>query len=539
MPDACSGDSSNRLGVSVMATRRHFLATTTAAAALSGYTAGAAGATAVTGKSSNPVFQHGIASGDPLGDRVILWTRISSSDSKLVPVRWLIASDAGLKKVVNQGVVSALPERDHTVKVDALGLQPGRTYYYRFDAAGETSPIGRTRTLPEKTASRLKFAVVSCSNFPFGYFNAYGRVAERNDLDAVLHLGDYFYEYAPGEYGNGAEFGRAHLPAREVISLSDYRTRHAQYKTDPDLQEAHRQHPWICVWDDHESTNNSWRDGAENHNPDLGEGDWPVRRAAAIRAYHEWLPIREQPSANGPFIYRSFRFGELADLIMLDTRLHGRTKQLDDRKERGGLTDPARTILGIDQQAWLAEQLRASKRNNTTWRLLGQQLMFAQLLDEEGVLLNVDQWDGYPASRDAVLDQLAAERIDNTVVLTGDIHSAWAIDIARDPYSAAYDPSSGRGSLAVELVTTSVTSPGPWREPETVAEREQNLVEQRPHIHYVNLREHGYLLLDIDSDRARGEFWMVDTISQRSTGQRLATAYVTESGANHLVKDAG
>ncbi|MCB1685890.1 MAG: alkaline phosphatase D family protein, partial [Pseudomonadales bacterium] len=514
------------------------LATTTAATALSGCAVGTAGAGATTGKGSNPVFQHGIASGDPLADRVMLWTRISTADSSVVPVRWLIASDAALKNVVNQGVISALPERDHTVKVDAVGLQPGRTYYYRFDAAGEASPIGRTRTLPEKTASRLRFAVVSCSNFPFGYFNAYGRVAERDDLDAVLHLGDYFYEYAPGEYGNGAEYGRSHLPAREVISLSDYRTRHAQYKTDPDLQEAHRLHPWICVWDDHESANNSWRDGAENHNPDLGEGDWPARRAAAIQAYHEWLPIREQPSANGPFIYRSFRFGSLADLIMLDTRLYGRTKQLDDRKDRSGLKDPARTILGADQQAWLAEQLRASKRNDRTWRLLGQQLMFAQLLDEEGVLLNVDQWDGYPASRDAVLDQLAAEHIDNTVILTGDIHSAWAMDIARDPYSSAYDPSSGRGSLAVELVTTSVTSPGPWREAETVAERERELIEQRPHIHYVNLREHGYLLLDIDSERARGEFWMVDTISRRSSGQRLATAYVTENGANHLVKDA-
>jgi alkaline phosphatase D len=483
------------------------------------------------------LFQHGVASGDPLSDRVILWTRISRSENSPVPVRWLIASDPELRTIINQGVVTALVERDHTVKVDALGLSPGRTYYYRFDAAGEESPIGRTRTLPEDTASRLRFAVVSCSNLPFGYFNAYARVAERVDLDAVLHLGDYFYEYAPNEYGNGEEFGRAHLPAREVVSLSDYRIRHAQYKSDVDLQEAHRQHPWICVWDDHESTNNSWRDGAENHNPENGEGDWSIRRAAAIQAYHEWLPIREQPSANGPFIYRSFRFGQLADLIMLDTRLYGRSQQLDDKNDKSGLSDPSRTILGIDQEAWLAEQLRASVRHGTHWRLLGQQLMFGQLLDDDGLLLNVDQWDGYPASRSAILDQLAAEDIDNVVVLTGDIHTAWAMDITPDPTGDGYDPVTGRGSLAVEFVTTSVTSPGPKGEHADLQKRELDLIKDRPHIQYVNLREHGYLLLDIDAERTRGEFWYVDSILERGGAERLGAAYVTKKGANHLAID--
>lgn len=516
-----------------MVTRRTFLASATTAGAA------AAGATPLssTAAGSSNLFQHGVASGDPLGDRVILWTRISTAETSAVPVRWVVASDEGLRNVINQGIVTALPERDHTVKVDALGLQPGRTYYYRFEAAGQESPTGRTRTLPERTVTDLQFAVVSCSNFPFGYFNAYARVAEREDLDAVLHLGDYFYEYAPGEYGNGEEFGRSHLPANEVVSLSDYRIRHAQYKTDEDLQEAHRLHPWICVWDDHESANNSWRDGAENHNPELGEGDWPSRRAAAVQAYHEWLPIREQPSANGPFIYRSFRFGELADLIMLDTRLYGRTRQLDDKNDTAGLNDPGRTILGLDQQAWLAEQLRASVRHGINWRLLGQQLMFGQLTGDDGVLLNVDQWDGYPASRRAILDQLAQERIDNVVILTGDIHTAWAMDIAIDPTSSGYDPATGRGSLAVELVTTSVTSPGPKGSPAELKEREQSLTGDRPHIHFVNLREHGYLLLHIDAERSRGEFWMVDSITERSDGERLAAAYVTEQGANHLVYD--
>jgi alkaline phosphatase D len=520
-----------------MVSRRTFLGTATATAAATGAALGSGVVGAATDSSTSELFQHGVASGDPLGDRVILWTRVTRSDNSPFPVRWVIASDPDLRKIVNQGVVTALADRDHTVKVDALGLSPGRTYYYRFDAVGQESPVGRTRTLPEYTVSRLRFAVVSCSNLPFGYFNAYGRVAERSDLDAVLHLGDYFYEYAPNEYGNGEEFGRVHEPPREIVSLSDYRTRHAQYKTDVDLQEAHRQHPWICIWDDHESTNNSWRDGAQNHNPELGEGDWSTRREVAIRAYHEWLPIREQPSANGPFIYRSFRFGQLADLIMLDTRLHGRSQQIDDPKDSAGLADPSRTILGGDQQAWLAEQLRTSKRQGTTWRLLGQQLMFGQLLGDDGVLLNTDQWDGYPASRAAILDQLAAERIDNMVVLTGDIHTAWAMDIAPDPMSSAYDASTGRGSLAVELVTTSVTSPGPQGEATALQEREQVIMDTRPHIHYVNLREHGYLLLDIDAEHTRGEFWYVDSIVEHGGGERLGAAYVTEQGANHLIND--
>jgi len=520
-----------------MVTRRTFIGSSAVAGASTTTVFGSRVAGAAASIHAPKVFQHGVASGDPLDDRVILWTRVSDVKTDAAPVRWVIAADPNLQNIVNQGVVTALAERDYTVKIDAQGLNPGCTYYYRFESAGEESPIGRTRTLPEQNVSRLRFAVVSCANLPFGYFNAYARVAERADLDAVLHLGDYFYEYAPKEYGDGEEFGRAHLPAREVVSLSDYRIRHAQYKCDVDLQEAHRQHPWICVWDDHESANNSWRDGAKNHNPEKGEGEWANRRAAAIRAYHEWLPIREQPSANGPFIYRSFRFGQLADLIMLDTRLYGRTQQLDDKNDTAGLNAPSHTILGVDQEAWLAEQLRASVRHNSRWRILGQQLMFGQLLGDDDTILNVDQWDGYPASRKAVLDQLASEKIDNVVVLTGDIHTAWAMDITPDPLSDAYDPNTGQGSLAVEFVTTSVTSPGPKGEPADLQQREQSLVESRSHIQYVNLREHGYLLLDIDEQRIRGEFWYVDSIVERSGAERLGAAYIAKLGTNHLVRD--
>jgi alkaline phosphatase D len=523
-----------------MVSRREFVASGSliAAAGAGGCATAGLPAGALRDTPAGP-FLHGVASGDPLSDRVILWTRITAATDAPVPVRWEIATDPAFRRLVDQGVVTALPARDHTVKVDAVGLEPGRTYYYRFNAAGVASPVGRTRTLPERTVSRLRIAVASCSNYPFGYFNAYARIAARGDLDLVLHLGDYLYEYPAGTYGDGAALGRVHTPSHEIVTLADYRERHAQYKSDPDLQEAHRQHPWVCVWDDHESANNAWRDGAENHNPELGEGDWPSRRAAAVRAYHEWLPIREQPGAAGPHIYRSFRLGDLADLIMLDTRLHGRTRQLDDRSDAAGLADPSRTILGADQQAWFAEQLRASARHGSAWRIVGQQLMFAQLIAEDGLLLNVDQWDGYPASRQAVLDQLAAERLDDTVILTGDIHTAWAMDITPDPTSRAYDRASGRGSLAVEMVTTSVTSPGPEGEADALREREAMIVRDRAHIHYVNLREHGYLLLDLDAERAQGEWWYVDSLSERTSGERLGAAYATARGSNHLVATGG
>lgn len=481
------------------------------------------------------LFRHGVASGDPLEDRVILWTRVTPERQQPVAVRWTIGTDERLRHVVNQGVVTALPERDFTVKVDADGLQPGRRYWYRFEADGTQSPTGRTRTLPAADAARLRLAVASCSNYASGFFNAYARIADRDALDAVLHLGDYLYEYPPDGYGTDPTLGRIHSPPREIVSLADYRERYAQYRSDPDLQAAHRAHPWICVWDDHESANNSWRDGAQNHQPE--EGAWADRKAAAVRAYHEWLPIRERPGAGGPQIWRSFRFGRLADLIMLDTRLHGRSQQVADRTDRAALEAAGRSMLGADQAAWLAEELRASVRRGSAWHLVGQQLMFGQLIGDDGAILNADMWDGYPASRRAVLDQLEAEQIDDTIILTGDIHSAWALDIAQDPFGPGYDGASGRGALAVELVTTSVTSPGPMGNAPAadIQARERAIVQGRPHIHYVNMRDHGYLLLDLDAERARAEWWLVDSITERVAGERLGAAFVTRRGANHLV----
>jgi alkaline phosphatase D len=386
------------------------------------------------------------------------------------------------------------------------------------------SPIGRTKTAPMGSLSRLRLAVVSCSKFPFGFFNAYRHLALRADLDAVVHLGDYIYEYADGVYGSGSSLNRVPFPPRETVTLSDYRQRYAQYRTDPDLQEAHRQHPWVIVWDDHESTNDAWKGGAENHQPET-EGDWETRKAASIQAWMEWQPVRENVYEGGT-INRTIRFGNLADLIMLDTRLQGRDQQVGANSP--SLLDPTRTMLGRDQETWLNRQLSGSKARGARWRLLGQQTMMAQLLGPDGQPFSTDQWDGYPVARTQVLNYLAAEQIDNAVVLTGDIHSSWANEVAVNPFSPA-----AAERRAVEFVCTSVTSPG-IEDPVQAAQLEAGLL-QTPHIKYVNLTRRGYLLLDVDADRAQGEWYHVRTIRSRSPEADFARAFKTENGVSRLV----
>jgi alkaline phosphatase D len=539
MPQARGNGNIARLPVpadaSMPISRRAF--TTSALLAAAALPAGANGIAMASGTpraQGTPVFQHGLASGDPLADRVILWTRVTPARlDRAVPVRWRIATDAALRDIVDQGEVNALPQRDFTVKVDALGLAPGRTYYYGFDADGEATPVGRTRTLPVGALPRLRLAVASCANLPFGWFNVYANIAARADLDAVLHLGDYLYEYGPGEYGDGREFGRVHVPAREILDLADYRTRHAQYKRDTDLQAAHRQHPWIVAWDDHESANNAWSGGAGNHDA-AREGPWPARRAAAVRAFAEWMPIRELPDDDtGLRTWRSFAFGDLVDLAMLDTRLHGRNLQAK-RDDAATIADPARTLLGMDQEAWLARQLRRSQERGAAFRLLGQQVLFGQMLGDERNVLNTDGWDGYPAARQRVFDQLARERIGDVVVLTGDLHSAWALDLTPAPFGG-YDAATGRGALAVEMVTSAVTSPSPFRDAEAASAAEVRMLRNGPHLKYLNYRQRGYLLLDVTPERAQGEWYFVADITRRGSADLLGAAYATARGSNHLL----
>jgi alkaline phosphatase D len=482
------------------------------------------------------VFRHGVASGDPLTDRVILWTRVTALAQASPEVSWEMSRTASFTRVAARGMTRTGESRDFTVKIDAGGLAPATTYYYRFRTLGEQSPVGRTRTLPAAGARRIRLALVSCSNLPYGYFNVYRRIADRTDLDAVLHLGDYIYEFPNGRYGDGTALGRVPAPDREIVALADYRMRYAQYRSDPDLQEVHRQHPFIVVWDDHEITNNAWRDGAENHNPDRGEGEYAPRRAAAVQSYLEWMPIREDRSTRQPRIYRSFAFGDLADLIMLDTRLVDRDEQAVRRESIAVVDDPKRSLLGRAQEEWLVAELAASKRADVTWQLLGQQVLFAPCSLPGANAVSTDTWDGYRPGRQRVIDAIVGQQLQNVVVLTGDIHSSWGYDVAQNPWDD-YDPGTGRGTLAVEVVTPAVSSPSGFAN-EGGAERMAAARRARPHLRYLEGLRRGYVVLDVTRERAQADWFFVPTVTVRTRLEEFGKALITEAGRPHLVETA-
>ena len=441
-----------------------------------------------------------------------------------------MTSDERLSQIVTQGTAQTSVERDFTVKVDVGGLQPGRPYYYVFETGGDRSAVGRTRTLPSRTVDRVRLASLCCSNYPAGFFNVYRCVANRDDLDAVVHLGDYIYEFENGIYGDGSGLLRIPEPRREAVTLSDYRVRYATYRSDPDLQEAHRRHPFIAVWDDHELTNDAWLGGAANHNPDKGEGDWATRRAAAYQAYLEWMPIREF-SGGGVHLYRSFRFGSLLDLVMLDTR--GLRDQQVAATDVEGLTNPARSILGAPQEAWLFNQLRASQQAGTGWRMLGQQVMFSRIGQPGRGALLPDSWDGYQAARDRVFEFLAAERVRDVAILSGDVHSSWAFDVPRNPWDG-YER-GGQGSLAVELVAPAISSAPLFTDPAT-RDRAVLLRALLPHLKFLEGENRGYVLLDVTRQQLRGDWYFVPSVLERSPAETRAAAFVCERGSAHLAE---
>lgn len=499
------------------------------------------------GAAAGPVFQHGVASGDPLADRVILWTRATPPDAAAGPVAvdYVVAADPTLTEIVLEGRVSTDAGRDYTVKVDVAGLEPGRNYYYRFAALGAISPTGRTQTLAAGALPGLRIAVASCASHAAGYFNAYRRIAERDDLAFVLHLGDYLYEYGSDQPGAV----RASEPPTETITLADYRTRHAQYKREPDLQDMQRQHALLPIWDDHETANDAWRNGAENHDP-ATEGLWSARRRAALQAYYEWMPVREPPDRRQP--QRTLRLGDLAEIVLLEERVSARSKQLPARlplpvigrgfTASGRFLDPERTMLGALQERWLEATLAAS---TARWKLVAQGVMLAQLkalgrsnADGGSIYVNPDQWDGYPPARERLFDTIAPRR--NVVILSADLHSAWANDIARDPNNpdlaaGGYDPASGQGAIAVEFVASSITSPGIADPGGAIAALVRS---QNPHVLHVDLDRHGYLLLDLTPERIVAEYWSVDTVAAPSPVQALTAAFEVRDGVPHLVPAA-
>lgn len=463
-------------------------------------------------------FQHGVASGDPLADAVILWTRISEATGS-VDVEWEVATDPAFGTLVTSGTFSTDAARDHTVKVDATGLSAGTTYYYRFRTGGMVSPIGRTKTAPTGSVSRLRFAVCACSSYAHGYFHGYRHIAERADLDAVIHLGDYIYEYGTGEYGKVREYD----PPHEIVTLDDYRRRYRHYRLDRDLQEAHRQHPFITTWDDHESADNSWSGGANNHT-EGAEGAWTDRRAAATQAYREWLPFREQPTAAGR-LYRSLAYGDLAELIVLDTRISGRTQQ-------GIGAEADRRLLEPDQETFFAERLAAS---TARWKLVCQQVMVGSIAE---LFLNDDQWDGYPAQRARFLEQVRDAPVDGVVVLTGDIHTSWANDLV--PTGDTYDVATRAGSVAVEFVAPGISSPG---FPAALAATFGGIIEDRlPAIRWTDLTQRGYFVLDLDATRAQAAWFHLadveDWMPEVGGAQAFTAAWSVADGAAHLTEDS-
>ena len=541
--------------------RREFLRRSAAAAVAGGalaLTARAPRAVAQADASLAP-FLHGVASGDPVSDGVVIWTRADpgTDRGRTLPVSWRVANDTELQDVVADGTAEARPERDWTVKVDVRGLEPGRTYFYGFESDGGASLTGRTKTAPAAGVDHVRFGVVSCSNLPDGFFNAYARLAERDDLDAIVHLGDYLYES-----GNQSDVGRPADPPHEIVTLDDYRARYGQYRLDPDLRRVHQQHPFVNTWDDHETTNNSWYGGAENHSPD--EGDWFVRKRAAAQAFDEWIPIRLPDQSgrvpeDGTRVYRTLPYGDLADLIMIDTRLEGRDEPVSETPSfEPENDDPARSILGEAQEAWLAAELTSSQQRGTAWRVLGNGVMlghwngiglpdtgFITFLRAEGIALNGDQWDGYSATRKRLYDVLAganslAVPITNTVVLTGDLHVSFALDLPRNPFINTYNPVTGDGSLAVEMVTPSITSSN--FDDQTGAPSdplEALMMAANPHFKYSEIDSNGYLVLDVTRERVQGDWFHVDTVRQPSTVEAFTEAWKTETGSMRLTRGTG
>lgn len=510
-------------------------------------------------------FDHGVASGDPDQNSVVLWTRATPAgpDAGDVSLELEVAEDAAFAKVVHRFAgLRAGAARDYTVKHVAEGLKPATEYWFRFKAGTAVSPVGRTRTLPEAGVKDVVLAVVSCSLYPNGFFNTYRVIADLPRVDAVLHLGDYIYEYgaADGDYGmkNGRALNRIPEPAHEIVSLDDYRRRHAQYKTDPDLQAAHGRAPWIVVWDDHETANDSWTGGAENHQPET-EGPWGARKAAALKAYHEWMPTRESDLSLPEKSYRSFRFGDVASLHMLESRLLARTKQLtyeddltfvpgpdgkpapDVAAFRARLNDPSRRLLGDTQLAWLEGDLKASVAAGTAWQVIGNQIVMARVNgpDVDGAYgksrvdaamakaklgpyeakvaaafrtifphkmpLNLDAWDGYPAERERLYDVFKRTGA-HPVVLAGDSHTFWVNEL---------EDAAGR-RVAVEFGGTAVSSPPPPYGPPFMGGRLPKLMEkQNREVKLCDAGLRGFMLVTLTREEAKGELIGVSTITER------------------------
>jgi alkaline phosphatase D len=526
-------------------------------------------------------FGHGVASGDPLPTKVILWTRVTpTAGTGPIPVRYDVYGESDGATPLVSGLVTADASHDYCVKVDVKGLSPATSYLYRFTAltsAGEVaSPDGRTRTTAASGNAPVKLGVASCANWQFGQFNAYKALAAEPDLDAIVFLGDYLYEYGIDGYGaeTAQALGRLHDPITEIVTLGDYRMRHAQYKSDPDLQAAHAAAPWICTWDDHESANDSYRTGAENHNPEAGEGDWSDRKQAALQAYFEWMPMREPESGDiTSAVWRSFSFGDVATIYATETRLTGRSPSIgwsdvisattdpdqiaaQAMAHMAVINDPARTMMGAAQEAWLGETMSKSVQAGKTWQVLANQVVMARVampklqetltpeqisdLDHPfvrsmigfsalGLPMNLDAWDGYPAARERLYDsvQAAGARL---VTLAGDTHTAWA--------NTLYDADGAR--VGVEFGCTSITSPGTGAYLPNVPDLGEQFADANTEVEWHDPFGHGYTVVTLTPERVSGAFVKVSTVLEPEyTAERVATfAAVPEANGVSILSKA-
>ncbi|WP_291080495.1 alkaline phosphatase D family protein [Dietzia sp. UBA5065] len=530
------------------------------AGALAG--AAAAGAGAVAGlpavaSAAEGVFRHGVASGDPMADRLILWTRVTPAPEAApgsglgapVVVGWEVSLDPGFTRIVRSGSLVTDAGRDHTVKVDCTGLAPDRWYHYRFRALGQTSPTGRTRTAPADGASpasgRWRVGVVSCSNWEAGFFSGYRHLEARGDLDAIIELGDYIYEYGRGEYVGKSGPVRPHEPPHEIVSLADYRVRLAQYRTDPDLQSLHAHVPWICTWDDHEVANDTWAGGAENHQPH--EGAFADRKAASAQAYFEWMPVRPESLRDGGHLYRRLRWGSLAELSMLDLRSY---RSAVPGRFDGHAIDVTGTMTGAEQFDWLARGLSSS---TARWNVIGNSVMITPVLlppleprttaaltellgvPREGVTYNPDQWDGYAGERRRLLEVIRDAGGRNTVFLTGDIHTGWACEV---PFAPADYPGAGVG--AIEFVTPSITSNNiddmiGLPEGNAASLTAQGALTQlNRHVRWVDLDRHGFTVLEFTADFAHADYWAIVAREDPASGAYPMASWRVRHGTDRL-----
>ena len=482
---------------------------------------------------AGPAFRHGVASGDPAPDGIVLWTRVTGEGGEDVPVRWSIAHDPGFSRPVSSEVVTARAEDDHTVHVLVGGLAPATTYHFRFEALGEMSPVGRTRTAPAGAAERVRFGVCSCARYSDGYYTAYAGLAAA-DVDLVVHLGDYIY----AEGGDGPRPEGPGKPSL-AVTLADYRARFAEARGDPQLQELHRLHPMAAVWDDHEFADNAWRDGAPGHD-EAEHGLWADRRGAAARAWREWMPVR-LPDPDDPLrIWRALSYGDVADLVLLDTRLHGRDRPVtEDDLDR--LDAPERSMLGATQEEWLARHLAEP---GPTWLLLANQVVLtplpldlpdelpdgmakeAGLVVRDGTAFNADQWDGYPAARRRLIDILAGRPGGGVAVLTGDIHSSFALELA----------GPGGEPVATEVVVPSVTSGSLGQRLGPVADVAfDKLVGNEEAIRWSDLFEHGFAVVEATPARLAIEWWHVDSIDRPGGTWSFAAGWQRAPGAARFI----